>query len=234
MAKGGERLVLAGDPVIEVCLRRSAQTRRLSLRVSQLDGRVTLSMPKKLKLQAAEEFLAEKADWVRGHLSARPRELDPCLGSMVPVEGRDRLIVPGPGRLVALTPDGGLQVAPNRPVAPQVAGFLKALARERLAEACDRYAHRLGRPYGRLTLRDTRSRWGSCTSSGNLMFSWRLAMAPPEVLDYVAAHEVAHLQEMNHSEAFWQVVEGLCPDYRAQRRWLHSAGTDLHMIRFPS
>jgi hypothetical protein len=106
------------------------------------------------------------------------------------------------------------------------------VARDRLAGACDDYAARLGKPYARITMRDTRSRWGSCTSDGALMFSWRLIMTPPEVLDYVAAHEVAHLAEMNHSPAFWAVVAQLCPGYAPLRDWLKREGGALQAIRF--
>ncbi|MEL7205889.1 MAG: SprT family zinc-dependent metalloprotease, partial [Pseudomonadota bacterium] len=117
-------------------------------------------------------------------------------------------------------------------VGTRVATWLKLLARDRLIEASDRYAAELGRPYTRLSLRDTRSRWGSCSAQGRLMYSWRLILAPPEALDYVAAHEVAHLQEMNHSPAFWSIVADLCPDYETQRLWLRHEGTSLHRYRF--
>jgi predicted metal-dependent hydrolase len=114
----------------------------------------------------------------------------------------------------------------------RIATFLKSVARLRLAAAAGRHAGALGREVGRLTLRDARSRWGSCTARGDLMFSWRLVMAPPAVLDYVAAHEVAHFEEMNHSPAFWAVVARLCPDYRCHRRWLRCEGAALHRYRF--
>ena len=84
----------------------------------------------------------------------------------------------------------------------------------------------------RITLRDTRSRWGSCSHEGALMYSWRLIMAPPAVLTYVAAHEVAHMLEMNHSDRFWAVVDQLYPGWEAQRRWLHTQGAALHALRF--
>jgi predicted metal-dependent hydrolase len=90
--------------------------------------------------------------------------------------------------------------------------------------ACDRHAAALGRQPRALSLRDTRSRWGSCTHDGRLMFSWRLAMAPPEVLDYVAAHEVAHLAHMDHSPAFWAATARLMPDYARHRAWLRAHG----------
>jgi predicted metal-dependent hydrolase len=83
-------------------------------------------------------------------------------------------------------------------------------------------------------MRDTRSRWGSCSSQGTLMYSWRLIMAPPEVLRYVAAHEVAHLAEMNHSPAFWQVVQTLYGAHHRERGWLREHGASLHKYRFTS
>jgi len=113
-----------------------------------------------------------------------------------------------------------------------VQGYMKVLARARLASAADRYAEALGRGYRSLSLRDTRSRWGSCTADGGLMFSWRLMMAPPEVLDYVAAHEVAHLAEMNHSPAFWAVVARLYGDHRRERAWLRAHGGLLQRYDF--
>jgi predicted metal-dependent hydrolase len=114
----------------------------------------------------------------------------------------------------------------------RVGAFVKTLARERLAAASDRYARQVGRAFSGITLRDPRSRWGSCTAEGALMYSWRLAMAPPDVLDYVAAHEVAHLVEMNHSAAFWAVVARLRPDWKVQRDWLRGQGAELQAYRF--
>ena len=90
----------------------------------------------------------------------------------------------------------------------------------------------MGRTPGKLTLRDTRSRWGACTPSGDLMFSWRLIMAPARILDYVAAHEVAHLAQMNHSAAFWAEVTKLYPTHPEARRWLKAQGASLHHYRF--
>jgi predicted metal-dependent hydrolase len=117
---------------------------------------------------------------------------------------------------------------------PRVGAFLKDAARRGCAGAVARHAARLGRAPRRLTLRDPRSRWGSCTSEGDLMFSWRLAMAPSAVLDYVVAHEVAHLAELNHSPRFWAEVRRLCPDFEAQRAWLRRHGAGLHAFDFAS
>ena len=222
--------VLPGNPPIPLSLRRSARARRISLRVSSLDGRVTLTLPQKVPEREALAFAAEKEEWLRGHLSrnAAPEVVD--LGMRLPVEGVPRLICMGMGRRVRLS--GERLEVPGDRVGPRLGAWAKELARDRLSEACDRHAAALGRPYARLTLRDTRSRWGSCTAQGALMFSWRLIMAPPEVLDYVAAHEVAHLEEMNHSSAFWDVVTRLYGDHRPARRWLKTRGSVLHRYRF--
>jgi predicted metal-dependent hydrolase len=121
---------------------------------------------------------------------------------------------------------------PMSAVSGRVAGFLRESARAACAEGVARHAAALGRHPGRISLRDPRSRWGSCTSRGDLMFSWRLAMAPAAVLDYVVAHEVAHLAEMNHSQRFWAAVARLCPDHAGPRDWLRRNGAGLHAYDF--
>lgn len=224
---------LPGNPPIAVVLRRSARARRLSLRLSQLDGRVTLTLPRRLPQAQALAFLVEKEGWLRRNLAKQSETVQVAAGALIPVEGIAREVRSGgPGRKVQLTPDCVLVSGDPARAAPRLLGHLKALARDRLAQASDVYAAKLGRPYDRLTLRDTRSRWGSCTSDGGLMYSWRLILAPPEVLTYVAAHEVAHLAEMNHSPAFWAVVSDLYGDWQGPRRWLRTHGADLHRYRF--
>ena len=223
---------LPGNPPVELILRRSARARRISLRVSSLDGRVTLTLPRGVAEAEALAFAREKEAWLRKHLDKRQSDVTVGFGAVLPVEGVLREVVPGAGRAVRLLEDR-LEVpgAPER-VGTRLAAWLKHLARDRLAAASDDYAAQIGRGYNRISLRDTRSRWGSCTADGGLMYSWRLILAPPEALDYVAAHEVAHLQEMNHSPAFWAVVERLCPNYETHRRWLRHEGTGLHRYRF--
>jgi predicted metal-dependent hydrolase len=148
------------------------------------------------------------------------------------VEGVPHRLVDAPGRGVRRG-DGALHLRMDDGQAgPRLRAWLKTAARRRLSAACDHYAARLGRPYTRLTLRDTRSRWGSCSAQGGLNFSWRLFMAPPDVLDYVAAHEVAHLAQMNHSPAFWAEVSRLFGPHETQRRWLRAEGAALHAVDF--
>uniref|UniRef100_UPI0035648A1D M48 family metallopeptidase n=1 Tax=Actibacterium sp. TaxID=1872125 RepID=UPI0035648A1D len=222
-----------GEPSVEVQLRRSVRARRYSLRVSQLDGRVTLTLPERASLREGLDFLSDRADWVRSHLAARPQAMTAVLGGEVPFEGK---LLPVRGVKGVRGPrieDGALIVPPDEERAAQrIQAFLKQAARDRLAAASDGFAAQIGHSYRRLTLRDTRSRWGSCSVQGDLMYSWRLIMAPPEILTYVAAHEVAHLAEMNHSPAFWKVVAGLCPEYGRHRAWLKGNGQNLHRLRF--
>ncbi|MGR3290153.1 MAG: M48 family metallopeptidase [Paracoccaceae bacterium] len=226
------QLLLRGDPEITVELRRYAQARRLSLRVSQLDGRVTLTLPVKTSQSEANRFIREKELWIRHQLGNRPPEVVPGIGSTVMFEGTEVDIVAGRAR-TARFEDGKIIVPGDASrAAIRVAAFMKVIARERLSRACDQYAGQLMQKVQRLTLRDTRSRWGSCTSDGNLMFSWRLVMAPVAVLDYVAAHEVAHLVEMNHSQVYWSVVSRIYPGYREPRQWLRQNGARLHAYRF--
>lgn len=221
-----------GEPAIEVVIRRSKQARRISLRVSGLDGKVSLTIPARGTKREAVAFVREKEAWIRGHLAKRPEASLVGIGQEIPVEGQMRLIQVGTGRAVRLDPYDIYVPAGEEKAAGRVHAFLKTMARDRLAAASDRYAALLGRPFGKISLRDTRSRWGSCTSEGNLMYSWRLILAPIEVLDYVAAHEVCHLAEMNHSPAFWAEVERLMPGYKTPRKWLRTHGAELHRFRF--
>ncbi|SFE84112.1 M48 family metallopeptidase [Roseivivax sediminis] len=226
------RIALPGNPPISVDLRRSRAARRMSLRLSGLDGRVTLTLPARVPEAEGLAFLRDKEAWLRRHLSDQAPAVTIGLGATIPVEGEPCEIAPGTGR--AVRREGDVLHVPGDPerVASRLQAWLKARARDRLAAASDRHAAALGRGIKRITLRDTRSRWGSCSHEGALMYSWRLILAPPEVLDYVAAHEVAHLVEMNHSQAFWDVVTRLYGDWKAPRDWLRHEGSGLHRYRF--
>ena len=224
--------VLPGLPEIEITLRRSARARRFSLRVSQADGRVTLSLPARARESEAMAFAHAQEGWIRAALAKMPVLDAVGIGSILPVQGQMLRLQSGPGRSVRI--EGDVLLVPGDPARAgvRVAAFLRVLARDRLAQATDRYATAVGRQVTRISLRDTRSRWGSCTADGSLMYSWRLIMAPPRVLDYVAAHEVAHLIQMNHSAAYWAVVERIFPGWQAERAWLKRQGGALQAYRF--
>lgn len=224
--------LLRGDPPVAVTLRRSARARRFSLRVSRIDGKVTLSMPAHARESEALAFAQGHADWIRRTQERNGPRIGVSLGTQVPVQGRLLTLTPAPVRAARVDGDRLLLPADPERTALRAAAYLRLLARQQLQAASDHYAAQVGRSFRSITLRDTRSRWGSCTSDGRLMYSWRLILAPPQVLDYVAAHEVAHLVELNHSPAYWRVVTGICPDWKRHRDWFKANGSTLHGFRF--
>lgn len=216
---------------MQIIWRRSARARRMVLRVPRDGGPVVLTLPAHVALSDGAAFAESKSAWLLQAAERRPAPGIVQHGAALPVAGVPLVLTPAAVRAAVITGDALLLPA-SRPAGPVAQAFLKHQAMARLRAACDRYAGSLGRSYHAIALRDTRSRWGSCTSDGRLMFSWRLAMAPPLVLDYVAAHEIAHLRHMDHSRRFWAAVEGLMPDYAPHRDWLRRHGADLMSWQF--
>jgi len=221
-----------GDPAIEVTLRRNARARRMVLRVTASGRAPTLTLPPGVALTQARAFLSDQEGWLRRHLAAGPDRLRVGEGSTVPF-GDGTLTLRGHAGRGTLRAGGELLLpgAPER-FGVRAAAWLREEARRACVAGVERHAARLGRGAGRVRLADPRARWGSCTATGDLMFSWRLVMAPTAVLDYVVAHEVAHLAELNHSPSFWSVVRRLCPDYEPARAWLKRHGAGLHRHDF--
>lgn len=222
-------LLLDGRPV-PVKLVRNARARRLSLRIDPGDRSVVLVLPARAALSQGLAFAESKADWLRARLAAIPAGIPFVDGASLPLAGVPHRLRHDPaGRRGVWIEADEIHVsgAPEF-LARRVTDWLKRRAREEIARRVDPMTATLGRPCRSIRLKDTRSRWGSCTSGGDLSFSWRLLLAPPMVLDYVVAHEVAHLAEMNHSPAFWRVVATLCRDAAAGRRWLKANGALLH------
>lgn len=228
-----ESIRLEHPPAL-VRVRRSARARRFTLSVGRVDGAPVLTLPDRARLEEGRDFVLRHADWLAGALARAPQPTDVRAGAPLPVAGKMvELSCLESRRAAPRLEDGRLWVAAPPEEAPARArAYLKEAARAALVPAAQGYAAQLGRKPSRITLRDTRSRWGSCASSGALSFSWRLAMAPAEVLDYVAAHEAAHLVEMNHGPDFWALVEKLKPGWQAQRDWLRERGAELHRWRF--
>ena len=220
---------------VRVRIKVNPRSRRLILRVDERKREALLVIPRASSRADGIRFASERTDWFTARLDGMepPRPFVP--GAVIPVRGRDTLLVrPESGRLARLVEmDGGVVL--NCPGAPEtfpdrVKRFLKAEAKRDLAAAVELHCARLGVAARRITLKDTRSRWGSCTSDGRLAFSWRLIFAPPAVLDYVAAHECAHLIEMNHSPDFWALVHTTFGDHRRARAWLKREGQTLHAL----
>ncbi|MDR3535068.1 MAG: SprT family zinc-dependent metalloprotease, partial [Acetobacteraceae bacterium] len=191
--------------------RRSSRARRVSLRIDPSDGAVVVTLPPRAGRAAGLALLQTHAGWVADRLAALPDALPFTDGAVVPIGGIPHRIRHRPdAHGGAWLQDGELHVTGAADfVTRRVRDFLRAEARRRLSHLVTAKAATLGRIPKRLTVKDTSSRWGSCTSDGALAFSWRLVMAPDFVQDYVAAHEVAHLRHMNHGPAFWALVADL-------------------------
>ena len=223
-----------GDPAIEIRLRRHPRARRMVLRLGQGVGAPTLTLPPSVSLTRARAFALDQEGWLRSRLAAAPGRVAVRAGLSLPYRGGALTLLARPAGRTVLS-GGVLHVAGTEAtLAPRAAAFLREAARQRCLAASEAHAARLGLRFGRVTIRDTRGRWGSCTAAGDLMYSWRLILAPDAVLDYVAAHEVAHLAEMNHSPCFWAVVARLTPDFAAPRDWLRRHGAELMAYDFGS
>lgn len=218
-----------GGHSVDVTIKRSAQARRMSLRIDPAKG-VVMVLPAHASLRDAERFLLAHRVWVAERLARLPGKVALADGIVVPLGGVPHAIRHQAGaRRGVWVEDGALNVS-GQPehVGRRVADFLKGEAKRVIVPQTQALAERIAKRPGRITVKDTRSRWGSCSATGDLAFSWRLVLAPDWVLTYVVAHEVAHLAEMNHSPAFWAVVDSLFDDAKAARRWLKAHGPGLH------
>lgn len=221
---------------VTIRLEVNPRARRLIVRIDEKAREAVAVAPRQRDLPAAAAFAADRADWIAARLAQLPdlRPFEP--GSIIPLRGEAcELSLEGSGRLARLiaADDGTLTLsAPGAPetFAARVTRYLKKAATSDLGDAVQRHTESLGVSAKRISVKDTRSRWGSCTSDGRLSFSWRLVCAPTEVLDYVAAHECAHLLEMNHSKRFWGHVDRICPGWQGHRNWLREHGQALHAV----
>jgi predicted metal-dependent hydrolase len=220
------------DPAVLVRLHRSPRARRFTLSLKPGATEARLTAPAAARDWETRQFLARQTEWLRGALDRAPPAVAVADGVRLPVDGRLVTVAAVARPRTPCRLEGEALIAPAAAPGPAVAAFLKLRAQGAIAPAARRAAAILGRGVGRISFRDTRSRWGSCTAKGDLAFSWRLAMAPPEVRDYVAVHEAAHLVEMNHGPGFWRLVAELRPDFRVQRAWLRREGAGLHGYRF--
>jgi predicted metal-dependent hydrolase len=222
-----------------VRLRRHRQARRYTLRVQAAAREVTLTMPPRGSLKEARDFAQKHGGWIAARLGRLPEAAPFAPGIMVPLRGKPHRIVHRRDvrGTVWTEVDGGerlLCVAGQFPhIDRRIGDFLRREARRDLEVASHRFASELGVTVQRVTVRDQSSRWGSCSTTGLLSYSWRLILTPAYVLDYIAAHEVAHLVEMNHSARFWRLVQRLFPDHEHAKAWLDAHGTDLHSYGLP-
>jgi len=214
----------------EVAIRVSKRARRLLLRIDAAARRFELVLPPGLPPETALKFLEAQRGWIAARLDSLPARVPFAEGAVVPVLGVPHLIhrEDDPAAPPVTIAGGEIRVrsGPDH-VARRVRDHLVRSARQELARRARIHAARIGRTVSRVAVRDTKSRWGSCSASGSLSFSWRLILAPEPVLDYVVAHEVAHLVEMNHSARFWKLVRTMVADPASQRAWLKRHRAEL-------
>lgn len=215
---------------LPIAVKRSGRARNMSLRLDPGGGSVVVVLPDGVPEREAERFAQRQSAWVESRLAAMPGPIPFADGGEVPLLGLPHVLRHEPqARRGVWAAEGVIHVS-GRPehLSRRVEEFLKGEARVVMAHHARELAARLGRKVGRVSVRDTTSRWGSCTTRGDLSFSWRLVMAPDFVGRYVAAHEVAHLAEMNHGPGFWALVEDLVGDVETPRVWLKHQGMHLH------
>jgi predicted metal-dependent hydrolase len=218
-----------------VNVRRHRRARRYTLRIHSGTREVILTMPTRGSLREAKAFAQKHGGWIAARLRRLPAAAPFADGAVLPLRGVEHRVVHRPGRRGTVwieqsdTGEPLLCVAGNAPhIGRRVGDFLRREAQHDLGVASRRAAEMLGVSVKRISVRDQSSRWGSCSTTGVLSYSWRLILAPPFVLDYLAIHEVAHLVEMNHSPRFWRLVNRMCPDAERAKAWLDMHGADLH------
>jgi predicted metal-dependent hydrolase len=218
-----------------VRLRRHRQARRYTLRIDAASREVVLTMPPRGSLKEAKEFAQKHGGWIAARLKRLPQAAPFSHGIEVPLRGVPHRIVHRRGERGTVWTETDAAGARLLCVAGEAAhvnrrigDYLKREAQRDLDTASRRYAAQLGVAIKRICVRDQSSRWGSCSNTGVLSFSWRLILAPSYVLDYLAAHEVSHLVELNHSPRFWRLVGRLYPNVERAKVWLDVHGTDLH------
>lgn len=229
-----EMLLVAGEEV-NLTYKKHASARRFTLRLSRDGKGFVMTMPRRASMMDARAFATKSQAWMERALSRRVKALEVVDGAVIMFRGVEHRIV-ATGKVrghVVLDAEAKLIHVPGAAghMRRRLLDWLKAEAAHDLDVASTRYAMAMGASFRKLNVRDQKSRWGSCSTDGVLNYSWRLILAPAFVLDYVAAHEVAHLREMNHSIRFWRLVLKHCPDSHNAKVWLKHYGNRLHALR---
>ena len=223
------------DHVYPVVIRRSAQAKRYTLRVKTATREAVITMPSRGSMATAKDFALRHGGWLAARFHKMPELVGFTPGAFIPLRGVPHQLEHKPNARGTAWQDVNAAGEPTIAVAGEasfiarrVRDFLKREARKDIELAARKHADALDVKIKRISIKDTTSRWGSCASDGTLSFSWRMILAPPFVLDYLAAHEVAHRVEMNHSTRYWKVVESIFPDYERAEVWLKRYGAELH------
>ena len=217
-------------------LRVSTRAKRLALRLDPRSGDIILVMPKRASMKKALAFAHEYRDWINKHAANKPDITRLEDGVTITVLGQEKKICVTIDSLCKRTTikmtDHQIIVHTNKDdPSGRILRFLKTIAKTEISKIALEKSTRIKRPLKNIQIRDTTSRWGSCSADGTLSFSWRLILAPPAAMDYVIAHEVAHLVHMNHKTRFWALCEKLSIDFKAGHRWMRTHGQSLMYIQ---
>ena len=223
------QLAIEGRP-IAVSFRRHAKARRLIMRLSRDRSGVVITLPPRVGRNEALEFAKKSSRWIIERLTVELAARPLRAGTEILIRGELRQIRHAGSRrgTITLSENAVIVAGDLAHLQRRLIDWLKVEAKRDLVKASEFYAQAMGVSFHRLSVRDQKSRWGSCTSDGTLSYSWRLVLAPPFVLDYVAAHEVAHLRHMNHGRGFWRLVLSHCSEASRAKTWLKKHGAELH------
>ena len=221
--------ILIDGNSLPVIIRKHPKSRRMILRYQPLQHHVSLTLPRYVSIRQGLTFVEEKRAWLESQLTEKTQIIPLQDGQMIPVLGKRYTLRHTGGRgLIGI--DGEHIMVPGDMafMKRRVLEWLKRQGRNEITRLANEKSAIINKSVSRISLRDTSSRWGSCSHDGNLSFSWRLVFAPIEVLDYVVSHEVAHLRHLDHSPAFWSTVATLHPQYEKARHWLKANGQSLY------
>ncbi|MEA1938161.1 MAG: SprT family zinc-dependent metalloprotease [Pseudomonadota bacterium] len=215
-----------------VTWRRMHNAKVMRLRLDVASGALKVTTPWRTSEREVGAFVSAQKDWIAASYAALPVPAPFADGTVLPLRGENHVIRATGGVRGLVTATGGEIRVPGLPehLSRRLYDYLINEARADLSRSVERHANTLEVTVVRIRLNDARTRWGSCSIAGNLNFNWRLILAPSFVLEYVAAHEVAHLKEMNHSSDFWALVAQLVEDVDKPRRWIKSNGTALRLV----
>lgn len=224
-----QHFITINNERLPIVIRKHRQSRRMIIRYQPLQQAVGLTLPRYVSIKQGLHFIEEKRSWIERQMQEHAKPIALTHGQIIPVLGVHYTLKHVGGRGVVRIVGEEIHVPGDEAfMARRVREWLKEQAREEIARIAQERALQLGVKYKKIGLRDTSTRWGSCSHDGSLSFSWRLVFAPHEILDYVVSHEVAHIREHNHSDAFWALVSRLYPDYKHAERWLKDYGHQLY------
>lgn len=226
----GKHFIHLDGIVLPVLIKKHRTSRKISLRYQPLRKSLSITLPQAISIRQGLDFANEKQQWILQQIAHYSHSKPFHDGQVVPVLGKNITLKHKGGRGTVSEDNGILWVHGDIEfMARRIQKWLMEKLKKEITLLAEKFSRRLNVKVGRITLRDNSSSWGSCSSGGNLSFSWRLVFAPYEVLEYIVAHETAHIKEHNHSDNFWKLVAQICPTYKNAENWLKRNGNSLYM-----